>query len=119
MSGAVRIRGLRESLRALERVNKGVGKQVKDELKKAAEPVARTAQSKISRYAGAKTSTIGPRASVRGVFVTQRARKVTGLRGDFGTLQMRLLEESLKEHENEIVHDVERAFDRLTRSEGF
>jgi hypothetical protein len=119
VAGSVRVRGLRETLRALDRVNKGVGKQVKDELKKAAEPVAKTAQSKISRYAGAKTSTIGPRASVRGVFVTQRARKVTGIRADFGRLQQGLLEESLQEHEGEIIHDVERAFDRLTRSEGF
>jgi hypothetical protein len=119
MAGTAHIRGLRETLRALDKVNKEVGKQVKDELKKAAEPVARTAQSKISRYQGASTSTIGPRASVKGVFVTQRARKVSGRRADFGRLQQGLLEESLGEHEHEIIHEVEQAFDRLTRSAGF
>lgn len=61
---------------------------LREALKRAAEPVRREAVSLISRYQGAKTSTIGPRVVARGVYVTQRARTVNGLRGDFGALQM-------------------------------
>lgn len=116
----VRIRGLRETIRALNRVNKQVAKQVRDELKRAVEPVAASARDRVGRYPGASTSTIGPKATTRSVFVTQRKRKVTGLRPDFGSLQMREgLLPALAEHEDDIVGQVEDALDRLTRTAGF
>lgn len=119
-TGTVRVKGLRELQRSLSKVNKEAAKTVKDELKKVAEPVAATARGKLSRYAGASVSTIGPRVGVAGVFVTQRAKKVTGRRGDFGALTMRTaLEPALEEHEDHIVNDVEDALDRLGRSAGF
>ena len=119
-TGTVRIIGLRETMRALQKVNREVGKTVRDELKKAAEPVARDARSKLSRYQGASLNTISPRASTRGVYVTQRKRKVTGKRGDFGALQMTQgLMPALEENEDNIIREVEQAFDRLTRRAGF
>lgn len=120
MAGAVRITGLRETLSALNRVNREAAKIVKAELVKAAEPVAATAREKLSRYPGASTRTIGPRAVTRGVYVTQRARKVTGLRGDFGALQMtRVLIPALEEHEDDLVDAADDALTRLARSAGF
>ena len=119
-SETVRIRGLKETLRALNKVNKEVRKRMLDELKKAGDPIARDAQQKLARYPGASLGTIGPRASAKGVFVTQRARKVTGLRGDFGALQMSEgLIPALAENEDKVVDAVEDALDRLTRSAGF
>lgn len=119
-SGAtLRVRGLREVQLALNKVNRGAAKTVRDELKRAAEPVAADARERLSRYEGASTNTISPRATGGNVFVTQRARKVTGQRPDFGRLQMVLLEESLEAHEGEIVDRVEDALDRLSSSAGF
>lgn len=119
-ASTLRVKNLRETLRALQKVNKDAGKTIRDDLKEAAEPVASTARAKLSRYVGASVGTIGPRASVRGVFVTQRARKVTGRRADFGALQMRrVLIPALEEHEDEVVDAVEDALDRLGRSAGF
>lgn len=116
----VRVTGLRETLSALNKINREAAKTVRNELKTAAEPVAATAREKLSRYPGASVKTIGPRAVTRGVYVTQRARKVTGLRGDFGALQMRrVLIPALAEHEDSIVKEVDDALSRLARSAGF
>jgi hypothetical protein len=121
MAGAtVRIKGLTELNRALALVNSRAAKTVRDELGRSAEPVAATARSKLSRYAGASVGTIGPRTFMGGVAVTQRAGKVSGLRPDFGSLQMReVLIPALEEHGDEIVRDVEFALDRLGNSAGF
>jgi hypothetical protein len=119
-AGTVRVKGLKELQRALGKVNKEAAKTVREEIKRAAKPVVSSAQQKLSAYQGASVGTIGPRASARGVFITQRARKVSGLRGDFGALQMRkVLEPALEEHQAEIVNEVEDALDRLGRSAGF
>ena len=118
-SATVRLRNYRETMRALDKVNKGAAKAMKAELVKAAVPVITTVRQKLTRYRGTSLNTIGPRASVKGVFVTQRARKVTGQRPDFGRLQQAALEESLAEHEDETVREVERALDRLADSAGF
>jgi hypothetical protein len=117
--GTIRVRGHRELVRALNMVEGNIAKTLRDELKRAAKPVVDASKRKLSRYQGASLGTIGPRASVSGVFVTQRARKVTGERPDFGRLQQVALEEALEEHEEETVRGVEQAFDRLVRSVGF
>lgn len=119
-AGTVRVRNLRETQRALSNVSKESAKELRDALKKAAEPVAQTARSKLSRFPGASVRTVGPRVAARGVFVTQRARKVSGLRPDFGRLQMlEVLEPALDEHTDDVVEAVEDALDRLGRKEGF
>jgi hypothetical protein len=75
-------------------------------LRRAAEPVAADARRREQRWRGASISTIGPRVTPAGVSVTQRARKVTGTRPDFGALQMReAMLPALADH----VDDVERA----------
>jgi hypothetical protein len=54
------------------------------------------------------------------VFVRQQARKVTGLRGDFGAVQMRnAFEPALDENAHRIGRDVEDALDRWINSAGF
>lgn len=119
-AATVRVKGLRETVRALNKVNRSVAREVREELKRAAEPVAGRARRKLSRYRGASLGTIGPRARGGAVFVTQRARKVTGRRGDFGAIQMREgLVPALDEGREEVMRDVEAALDRLGRSAGF
>jgi hypothetical protein len=116
----VRIKGLRETIRAFNKIDRSVAKEIRDELKKVAVPVAESAKSRLSRYQGLSLGTIGPKATTKSVFVTQRKRKVTGRRGDFGALQMRVgLLPALAENEDNIIHEVEQALDRLTRENGF
>jgi len=65
---------------------------------------------------GARRGTAsGYRVSVsgRGVFVRQSRRKTTGLRPDFGALQLReALEPALERNESQVFREVERAIDR-------
>lgn len=118
-ASTVRVTGLKETVRAFNKLDRSLARETQKELKKVATPVVRGGQSKIARYAGASVSTIGTRISGASVFVTQRARKVTGKRGDFGRLQMRLLEEALDENEREVIDGLEDFLDRFTSSEGF
>jgi hypothetical protein len=116
---AVRVTGLEETVRAFRKLDRSLGREMQTELKKVAKPVMRSGQSKIGQYQGASVSTIGVRASGASVFVTQRAKKVTGKRGDFGRLQVGLLEESLDENEREVINGIEDFLDRFTSKEGF
>jgi len=119
--GTVRLRGLRELDRALGKVNKQAQKTVRDALKDvASRTVVPSAKSKLTRYPGASVGTIGPKAVAKGVFVTQRAKKVTGLRPDFGRLQMtHVLEPALEENQTQVLDEVEDALDRLGQEHGF
>lgn len=116
---AVRVKGLKETQKAFRKVDKGLAKEMRDAGKKAAEPVAAEARSRISKYAGASVSTIKPRATAGGAFVTQGARKVSGLRGDFGVLQMGHLVDALEEKHDEVIRIYEEGLDRLNLSAGF
>lgn len=113
------LRNYRETMSALQKVDRGTAKTVRDELKHAGESVAQEARRRISRYPGAKVSQISPRATNRGVFVTQRARKVTGQHPQFGALQMMHLMEALDDKEDDVIRGVEKAFDRLADQHGF
>ena len=116
----VNVKGYREVIRALNRTDKETKKTLKDALKAAAEPVAADARSLIAKYQGASVSTIQPRVVTSGVYVTQRAKKKTGKRPDFGSLQMRRgLIPALYDHENDIVDGVDHAIGILINREGF
>jgi hypothetical protein len=118
--GTVRVTGYRETMRALNATEKATAKTMKDAQLKAAEPVAESARQKVSEFQGASAGTIGPRVTTTGAFVTQKAKKVTGQRGDFGALQMRTaLIPALEEHEDDIADEVEDAFFMLARRHGF
>lgn len=110
---AVVISGLSEVVRGFNKVNRATSREIQAGLKKAAEPVTASAREKVSRYPGASAGTIRPRARSASVYVTQNARKVTGLRGDFGSLQQRRLDEALHENESQVERGVQDAIDRL------
>jgi len=118
-AATVRVSGLREVNRAFKRIDASVVAEVKDELKKLAEPVAADSRERIGHYAGASTSTIKPYPTMKGVVVRQAQKKKTGKRGDFGALQMGHLMSSLDDHEDQIVEGVEDLLDWLGRKEGF
>jgi len=116
----IRVKGYRETARALDRVNKGAKLALYSGLRQAAEPIAQDARSRLGGYTGLKTTTIRPRVGLRGVYITQGARKKTGLRPDFGALQMRVgLLPAVYSREDDIVEKVEEAFILLSKSQGF
>lgn len=120
MFTGVKTTGLREAQRAFRKLQLEVGHELREALREVAEPVAATARDKISVYPGASVGTIGPRVVQAGAMVTQRAAKVTGLRPDFGSLQMtRGMIPALDEHEQEVEEGALRAFDLLTLEAGF
>lgn len=116
----VRVRGYREYVSSLNKVNKGAAKVVRAALREVAKPVAATAKSNLNQYPGISLGTIGPKVTTRGVAVTQRARKVTGLRPDFGSLQMtKGLIPALDEHADEVEAGADHALGILINSSGF
>jgi hypothetical protein len=116
----IRVKGYRETARALSRVNKEAKATLYKGLREAASPIAADAAARLSGYAGMSTSTIKPSAQMRGVFVIQRKAKTTGLRPDFGSLQMRKgLLPALAAGQDSIESDVEKAFEALIVFNGF
>lgn len=112
----VHVKGYREANRALQQVDKDTAKYVLDGLKDAAKPIADDANRRLDRY-----QSVGPivaRASRSGVFIRQSKRKKTGLRSDFGALQMRTgLIPAAEDGERELVERVDDALGRLISKE--
>jgi hypothetical protein len=120
MAETIRVKGLRELTKAFRSLEAETWPALRKQLAESARPVAESAKAKISVYRGASLETIRPRATTRSVFVTQTKRKVTGLRPDYGGLQMRHgLIPALDENTERIVRDLENMLDRLARREGF
>lgn len=114
------MRGLRTTQRAFKRMSGELGPTLRSELASTAEPVARDARQREEQWEGASIGTIAPRIVLNGVYVTQRARKVTGKRPDFGALQMtHAFIPALEAHREEIFAGAERALDRVVRAGGF
>lgn len=111
----VRVEGLREFLHATDRADKATKKLVRDELRKAAEPVREEARRLFERYDVDSASTYG--ISVRKVglvTVEQRKRKTSGTRPDYGRLQMsRALYPAAETEEGTVTSLLEQAVDRL------
>jgi len=118
---AVRVRGLRELQRDLRKAGSDLPREVNRELKDAAQLVADDARS---RFSGIDSrSAAGMRPRVRGlgrVVVEQRRRRVTGLRPDYGALQMRrAFLPALSSKTGEVERHLERMLDRLADRNGF
>lgn len=118
--GSVKVEGLRELQRALRNVDKQLGKQLRDELKKAADIVAQEATALFSGINPVSAAGFKPRARGASAFVQQTRSRTTGLRPDFGALQMRVaLLPALAAKEGDVVQQVEGMLDRLGQQEGF
>jgi hypothetical protein len=119
-SSAVRVKGLRELQSALRKVNRGLNKELRAELKNVGEVVRADATSRFSGIDARSASGYKVRVRQRGVAVEQSLKRVTGRRGDYGALQMRrALLPAMASNEDEVVHRLEGMLDRLGRSAGF
>jgi len=85
----VRVSGYREFMRAVARTEPDVERRIKDAFKEAGEPVRRYAAAAFARYDARSAAGYKVVVRQRGVAVMQSIRKTTGLRPDYGSLQMR------------------------------
>jgi hypothetical protein len=83
------VTGYREAVRALKTVDRDAAKAARAGIKKAAEPISQDVKRRLAGYNEISLGTIGVAVRQSGVSVTQRKKKVTGLRPDFGALQMK------------------------------
>lgn len=107
---------MRELLRATDRAGKETKKLVRDELRKSARPVLDDARRRLAPIDGRSAARLG--ISVRKVgtvAVEQRLRRTSGLRPDFGRLQMgRVLIPALEDNTDAVVASLDATLERLT-----
>jgi hypothetical protein len=117
VNATVRVHGLKDLQSALKKADGDLDKTVKDALREVGDIVKDDATGRGSRYAGiGKYRTV---VRARGVAVEQSKGKVTGLRGDFGALQMNtVLGPALDENADEVEKGAERAIDKLIAAAG-
>lgn len=127
MAGAVRIRGLAELQRDFRKISKDLTKELRNELKEAAEPVRAAAESKaLSEIRNMPRSPhwAGMRVGVAGrgmVYVVPRARRRGGSgRTNLKTLLLeRAMDPALEEKRDEVLDRVDRMLGRLAGEHGF
>jgi hypothetical protein len=114
----VRVRGLRELIRAADAAGAETKKLVRGRLREMAQPVLRDARSRLGAYDAGSAARLGISVRRTGlVSVEQRARKVTGQRPDFGVLQMqRALIPALNENGDRIERGFEAAVDEIAKT---
>jgi hypothetical protein len=113
----VRVRGLRELDRALKNADADLSKGLRDELKEAGELVRDEARQRFLpiQPRSAESFTVRVRGGGQ-VFVEQRRRRTTGLRPDFGVLQMQTaLLPALEAREGDVIRKVDDLLDRIAR----
>jgi hypothetical protein len=120
VAGAIRVKGLRELNRALKNAEGDLGKDLRKELKSAAEIVAEDARSKFTGISPESAASMQPRVRAGGAVVEQRKRRTTGQHPQFGRLQMeRAFIPALTEKTPEVVRKLEDMIDDIGRKNGF
>lgn len=111
-----RIKGLRETQAAFRKADKQLAKNLRAELKKAGEIVQTDAITRFSDIDANSAAGFKVRVRARGVKVEQSKGRVTGLRGDYGALQMRkALLPALESKRGEVEHQLEDMLDKIAR----
>ena len=119
-TGTVRVKGLRETRRAFRKLSKDLDKEVRDGLREAAKPVHEEASNLFARYDADSAGGYRIRVRQRGVAVEQSKRRTTGLRPDYGKLQMRrALIPALDRRQDEVIEGIDKVLDRLAGENGF
>lgn len=112
--GTVGIKGLREFQRAVAKADRETKTVVREKLKEAGDVVREDASERFQRYDAKSAAGYRTRARVGSVFVEQSLRKTTGLRPDYGSLQMRrALLPALEAKGGEVERKLEDAIDDL------
>lgn len=110
----LRVKGYREFLRAADHAGKETKREVRNTFRAVGEIVRAAATQRFDKYDATTAAGYRVRVRQRGVAVDQSLRKTTGLRPDFGALQMRkALVPALEEKETDVGAEMERAIDKV------
>jgi hypothetical protein len=116
----VRVKGLREVQRAFREVDKDIAKEIRERLRGVGSIVQQGAAQLLAPISPASAQSFKVRVRQRGVAVEQSKGRTTGLRPDFGVLQMnRALLPALDAHGSEVERKLEEMLDDLDRKAGF
>lgn len=106
------VKGLRDFLRACDRAGKESKKEVRGAFRKVGDIVKVDAAERFLGYDARSAAGFRTVVRQRGVSVEQTLRKTTGLRPDFGALQMsKALLPALNEKEDAVEQAMEHAID--------
>jgi hypothetical protein len=110
----VRVRGYRDTMRALNKAEKSTKRIVHEKLREAGDVVRVEAMQRFERYDTKSASGFRIRSRVGGVFVEQSLRKTTGQHPEYGALQMRVaLEPALDAKSADVERRLEQALDDI------
>jgi hypothetical protein len=116
----VRVKGLRELQAAFRKMDKELGKELRDELREAGKIVQQEATSRFSHVDARSAAGYKVRVRARGVAVEQSLRRTTGQHAQYGALQMRrALQPALESKEGAVVDRLDRMLDKLGKRAGF
>lgn len=119
-AATVRVRGLRALQRDFRRISKDLSKEVREGLRKAADPVRQEATALFAPVNADSASGYRIVVRQRGVALEQSRRRTTGARPDYARLQFaRAMAPAVESKENEVVKGLEDALDDLARGYGF
>ncbi len=119
-AGTIRVKGLRELQRDFRKMGGVLPKEMREGLREAAEPVRREATALFSPVNADSAASYRVRVRARGVSVEQSKRRTTGMRPDYGRLQMgRALLPALEARANDVVRRLEQMLDELAGNNGF
>ncbi len=111
---ALHVSGLKQLVKACDRAGKESKSVVRAALRSTGVQVRADATTRFAKYDARSASGYRVVVRQRGVNVEQSLRKTTGLRPDFGSLQMRrALLPALRDNEAELERQVEIALDRI------
>lgn len=118
---SLKVKGLRDLHRALKTADDQLKRELESELRAAGDLVAESSRARFVNVDA--RSAAGFKSKVKGfgrVVVQQSRRRVTGRRGDYGSLQMRrALIPAVAENEATVLTHIEGMLDRLGGRNGF
>ena len=112
--GGVEVKGMRALDRNLGIFDKNARKELRKQLKAIAEPIAVDVRHGVERFGARTVEGVQAGARTGMAVVRQRAKKTTGLRPDFGTLQMDVaFLPALKKNEPAAIRSIEDMLENL------
>ena len=110
----VKVDGLKEFNRDVRKAEKDTRKVVRDRLREVGDVVRVDAANRLQEYDDRSARGLKVRVRAAGIFVEQSLRRTTGLRPDYGALQMtRALIPAVEATEPQMVREMEKAADEL------
>ena len=111
-ASTVRVKGLKELNRAINKADKDTKKLLKARFAKVGDIIRDEGRSRFSGIDAGSAAGFKTRTMVSGVKVQQSRRKTTGRRGDYGSLQMRrALEPALEAKQPQVLDELEKALE--------